>query len=297
METIKYSDLLLRLAGFDAWLTRLGLTPRPNDRIHKAFKILRKAEEASQKGRETGAYIDIQPGEWFPIIEALEAHDIFTAFQNEPSPAIGAVLKRALSGPVQPIDESPKNRDGRNIWYELALAAEWRLRGASVMVEEPDLRLTRDHITFLVACKRPAKEQSIHANIRDAIEQLQHNLDKAPQGAFGVAAISLSCIFNPGDKVFSGEVSALGDLLENELDKHRQYLRSVDDPRVCCVMFHIATPSVGGENVDLLRASYSVAQELKHPSIGSKTFREHALDMRSSPKMLNFPGPEVPIGR
>jgi len=297
METFKYSDLLLRLEGFDVWLTRLGLTPRPNDRIHEAFKILRKAEEASRKGRETQTYIDIQPKDWFPIIEALEAHDVFTAFQNEPSPAIGAALRRALSGPIQPIDESPKNRDGRNIWFELALAAEWRLRGASVVVEEPDLRLTRGNITFLVACKRPAKEQSIHANIRDAIEQLQHNLDKTPQGTFGVAAISLGCVFNPGDKVFSGELNALGDLLENQVDKHRRYLRSVDDPRICCAMFHIATPSVGREKVDLLRASYSVAQELKHPSIGSKTFRDHALDMRSSPKTLRAPGTEVPIER
>jgi hypothetical protein len=38
-------ELLQRLEGFDAWLTSLGLTPRPNDRIHEAFKILRKAEE------------------------------------------------------------------------------------------------------------------------------------------------------------------------------------------------------------------------------------------------------------
>jgi hypothetical protein len=284
MEAFKYSDLLLRLAGFDAWLTGLGLTLHPNDRIHEAIKTLHRAEEASRKGRETGVYIDIQPRDWFPIIEALEAHDVFTAFQNDPSPAIAAALKRALSGPIHPINESPKNSDGRNIWYELALAAEWRLRGASVIVEEPDLRLTRNSITFLVACKRPAKEQSIHANIRDAIEQLQQTLDKTPHGAFGVPAISLTCVFNPGDKVFSGEMKALGKLLENELDKHRRYLRSVDDPRICCVVFHVATPCVGGEIVDLARATYSVAQELKHSSIGSRTFREHALDMRSSPR-------------
>ena len=154
MEKFKYSDLLRRLEGFDAWLIGMGLTPRPNDRVHEAIKILRKADEASRKGHETGIYSDIQPGDWFPIIEALEAHDVFTAFQNEPSPAIAAELKRALSGPIQPVDENPKNRDGRNIWFELALAAEWKLRGASVCIEEPDLRLVRDGIAFLVACKR-----------------------------------------------------------------------------------------------------------------------------------------------
>jgi len=284
MEAFKYSDLLHRLEGFDTWLTGMGLTPRPNDRIHEAIKILRRAKEASRKGHETGIYIDIRPQDWFPIIEALEAHDVLTAFHNEPSPAIAGALKRGLSGPTQPIDENPKNRDGRNIWFELALAAEWRLRGASVMLDEPDLRLTRDSITFLVACKRPANEQSIHVNICAAIKQLQRNLDKTPAGAFGVAAISLSCVFNRGDKVFSGEMNALGKLLNDEFSKHVPYLLSINDPRICCVMFHVVTPSVGGEVVDLMRASHTVAWDLDYPSVGSKTFREHAADMCNSPK-------------
>jgi len=284
MDTFRYSDLLLRLEGFDPWLSSLGITPHPNDRIHAAFKILRKAEEVSRRGRETGVYTNIQAGDWFPIVESLEACDVFSAFQTEPSPAITAALKRALSGPAHPIGESPKNRDGRNIWYELALGAQWKLRGARVVVAEPDLQLIKDGITFLVACKRPAKEQSIHANIRDAVEQLQDNLDKVPQGAFGVAAINTSCVFNRGDKVFSGNLNTLGTLLEKELDKHRRYLLSVHDPRICCVMFDVATPSVGGQNVDLLRASYTVAQELKYPSIGSKTFRAHLRDIGSQHK-------------
>ncbi len=147
-----------------------------------------------------------------------------------------------------------------------------------------DLQLIRDGITFLVACKRPANEHSIHANIHDAIEQLQENFNNAPPGAFGIAAINISCVFNSGNQVFSGDMKALGNLLEKELDKHKGYLVSVDDPRICCVMFDVATPSVGGQNVDLVRASYSVAQELKHPSIGSKTFKEHARDMGSRTK-------------
>lgn len=192
-------------------------------------------------------------------------------------------MKRALSGPLHPLDENPKNRDGRNVWFELALAAEWRLRRASVSLEEPDLHLTRDGIPFLVACKRPATTGSINANLRDAIQQLRRNLDIPPTPRYGVAAISLSCVFNPGDKVFSGDINGLGNLLENELEKQRPYLRSVDDARICCVLFHATTPGVGND-VDLVRASYSAAQEL-HPSIGSKTFEAHGRDMRSNPRM------------
>lgn len=285
MERFRYSDLLSRLEGFDPWLTGSGLTPHPNDRIHEAFKILRKAEAASRRGRETGTYIDIRPRDWFPIVEALEAHDVFSAFRNDSSPAVAIALKRALSGPIQPIDENQKNRDGRNVWFELALAAEWRLRGATVSIEEPDLCLTRDNITYLVACKRPASEGSIQANIHGAIKQLQRNLEKTPGAPFGVAAISLTCAFNPGDKVFSGDTNALRELLEDELDKRRSYLSLVDDQRICCVIFHLATPSLGGGDVDLLRVSFTAAQELK-PSVGSKIFEKHVRDMQSTPKQL-----------
>lgn len=65
-----------RIPGFDPWLTSLGLKSRLNDRIHAAFSVLRKAEEVSRNGHEKGVYSDVQTGDWFPLIEALEAHDV-----------------------------------------------------------------------------------------------------------------------------------------------------------------------------------------------------------------------------
>jgi hypothetical protein len=285
MQRLTYSELLNRLDDFDAWLCSLGVKLRPNDRLHEAFKVLRRAEDASRKGRETGIYIDISPGDWFPIVEALEAHDVFAAFQNDPSPAIAAALNRALSGPIQPIDENPKNRDGRNIWFELTLAAEWKLRGASVSLGEPDLCLTRGGLTFLVACKRPAHEKSIQTNMRDAVRQLQRNLGKTPDNVFGVAAISLSCVLNDGNQVFSGEMNALGGLLENELNKCEPYLRTVHHPKICAVILHVATPGLGGSEVDLVRASFTVGRDLT-PSLGSRIFGQHPRDMGSKPKQF-----------
>jgi hypothetical protein len=105
-----------------------------------------------------------------------------------------------------------------------------------------------------------------------------------PSGTFGVAAISLNCIFNPGDKVFSGEMNSLKHLFDAEFAKREPYLLSLNDPRICCVLFHVATPSLGGEEVDLLRASHTHAWDLDRPSSGSETFREHAQDMGSTPR-------------
>ena len=137
-------------------------------------------------------------------------------------------MKRALSGPLQPINEKQNNREGRNIWFELSLAAEWRLRGASVCLDEPDLRLTRDGITILVACKRPATAESVEDTLRGAIRQLRRNLDISPSDTFGVAAISLSSAFNPGDKVSREIYRAWGSLsTENSTATDRICHRSV----------------------------------------------------------------------
>jgi hypothetical protein len=42
---------------------------------------------------------------------------------------------------------------------------------------------------------------------------------------------------------------------------------------------------LGGENVDLVRASFLAAQELT-PSLGSKIFERHAHQMANTPKQL-----------
>jgi hypothetical protein len=285
MEKLKYSDILHRLEGFDPWLISLGLTPRSNDRLHEAFKFLRKADELSRRGHETGQYADILPQDWFPVVEALEAHDVFAAFHNAPSSAIAPALKRALSGPLQPIEENRKNVDGRNIWFELALAAEWRLRGADVRLEEPDLCLTKDGVTFLIACKRPGSNNSIQSNLEDALKQLRNNLDSRRDNSFGVAAISLSRVFNAGDQVFVGDTKGLRDHLVNWLDENISYFSTFDDPRICCILFHVATPGLGGDEVDLVRSSFTAAIELT-PSSGSKIFEQHAHDMETSPKQF-----------
>jgi hypothetical protein len=285
MERLKYSDILRRLEGFDQWLVRLGLTPRPNDRIHEAIRFLRNAEELSKKGKETGHYADIHPKDWFPVVDALEAHDVFAAFQDDPSPTVALSLQRALSGPSQPILENSRNGDGRNVWFELALAAEWKLRGANVRLDEPDLCLIKDQVTFLIACKRPASGNSIQNNIEDAIKQLRRNLSSAKDKSFGVAAISISRIFNAGDQVFNGDMEGLRNHFNNWIDSNMPYFATISDPRICCILFHLATPALGDEQVDLARASFAAAVELI-PSLGSKIFEQHVHEMRDTPKQL-----------
>ena len=283
MQGIPYSEILRGLEGFDVWLKNQGITAQPNDRIHEALTVLLEADEASRRGRETGNYTNIDPKDWFSMVEALEAHDVFLAFRDNPTPAFTAELKRALSGPEHPSLETTKNRDGRNVWYQLALAAEWKLRGAEVEVEEPDLRLYREGFTFLLACKRPAKDHSVRANIRGASWQLQQALSSTPINTYGVVAINLTCVLNPGDKILVGDPNGLGGIVESYVEKHLKDLKSVDDQRICCAMFDAATPSNGVQTVDMIRAYYAIGKEL-HPSAASEAFIRHSIEIRDHPE-------------
>lgn len=282
MQTFQYRKLLESVEGFDKWLLSLGLTPRSDDRIHRAFAVLRMADEAIRKGRETGEYASIKPEHLFPLVEALEAHDIFNAFEKDSSKALSDSLKRALSGPYQPVDEkSEASRDARNVWFELALAAEWKLLGATVHLAEPDLQLIRDGATFLVACKRPANEHSVRANIRSAISQLRDNLSSASDGVFGVIAISLSRVLNPGTKLWRGDIEQLGHHVYSKMIQYDAHWQSASvDPRICAILFHAATPSTFGEKVDVTRASYTVARPLKQISSGTKIFEEYMREIK-----------------
>jgi len=202
MNTTKFSEILGTLENLDAWLASLGIKPN-TDRVHHTVAVVRQAHEGWQRLRETGQASKIGNIDdyYFGLVEALEFCDIFRAFQNEDPRSLGPKLDRGLSGPHRPADETAKNSDGRNIMFELALAADLRLQGADVSIGDPDIRLTISGQRFLVECKRPFREESIRANVRGAAAQLETHL-KADPDAAGIIAISVSRVLNEGNKLF-----------------------------------------------------------------------------------------------
>ena len=280
MARYRYEEILKRLEGLDQWLSEMGVKAVANDRVHQALDVMRMAEAASRRGRETGEYTNINSRDLFPIIEALEVFEVFCAFEKEKSRPLSETLRRALSGPAHPIHENTQNRDGRNMWFELALAAEWRSRGAQVELGEPDLHLSWEDKRFLVACKRPYREESIRANVRTAISQLNENLKSESKDSFGVIAISLSKVLNPGDKVLDGGPEALDSILARLLEEHKSDWHSAEtDSRICAVLFHAVTPADTGNDVDISRVTYTLATEVKEITDGTKAFAEFAREI------------------
>ena len=252
---VRYAELLRDLEGLDDWLVDLGIPPQQTDRTHRSINVLERAElaYASQSDAETAG---ISKSEYlFSLTEAFELRDVYLAFRNHPPEQLRERIARALSGPILPENETEKNRDGRNVMFELALGAEWTLCGGTVQLVEPDLLLRMPNQIYLIACKRPERESSVRASIRDAARQLRSALGTSGN-ALGVIAISFSRILNPGKRFFAGTFEDLSNLLNQLMLKHRQSWQTTDfHPRNVAILFHCHTPADWGEGLFRLSAS------------------------------------------
>ena len=265
VKTTKFSEILDALKSLDGWLASLGIKSK-TDRIHHAIEIVEKANKGWKNLRESNEPTKIGRVDdyYFGLVEALEFSDIFRAFENEDSKLIAPKLARALSGPLCPADETPRNSDGRNSMFELGFAAQLRLRGAEVYLGEPDIAVILSKRRFLIECKRPFREESISANVRGAAEQLKVHLE-ADSAAGGILALSATRILNPGTKLFVVPTEAarerLGDRVEQLMREKEHAWKKYDfHPRVAAVCFHVSTPGVIEDRDLFTMMSYVVAR-------------------------------------
>ena len=262
MEKLSFVEILDCLEGLDAWLQNIGIKPK-NDRIHQAIRIVSELNDKWKASKREGHALP--PGDYgkerFALIEALEWGDILKAFDKEPAKKIKPKIERALGGPSSIEDEYQKedssNTVGRNTQFELALAAEWRLRGLQVDIGEPDCTLNLEGATFFMECKRPFREHSIRANVRGAGSQLRNKLDGNLRAA-GIIAISVSRILNPGTRIFwtptEEESHHLGDRAESMMHENEQcWRRAKLHDRIVAVLFHTSTPGIVGDQDVLCR--------------------------------------------
>jgi hypothetical protein len=251
---LKYSDILGDLVGFDGWLRALDVPVRSMDRVHYAVRKLEKAQQAFLDGTEAAAGVS-KSDYLFALTEALELRDVYRAFKDDLSHQLRDRLTRALSGPPLPEAETTKNRDGRNVMFELALGTEWALLGGKVDFVEPDLALKMPLRNYLIACKRPQSDHGIRAAVKDAAAQLRVALARTGEDHFGIIAISLSRILNRGHVYFAGNYEQLSNLLNALMAIHCSSWRTTDfHPRNIVVLFYAHTPANWGEGLYRLSA-------------------------------------------
>lgn len=282
---VSQDEILDRLRKLDDWLESLGISPRPNDRLHRGIEALRDAAAATRRQQETGLITPM----WAmrdPIIgvsEAMEFWRIYEAFKEEPNEVIAERLKRALSGHPDPRKETSENSDGRNVTFELALAADWRMNGLDISLQEPDLILKTQLFNFYVACKRPSSRHAIRSNIRSAKDQINKSLTNAGPNSYGVVAISTSRLV---DEAKGGVLEAQNmagtnlivqlqrKMLERESIVRNGRIRvDMSDSHVCAVVFHLSMPMLVDEHFILVGAylAYETGTQVEPHDVLHKT--------------------------
>ncbi len=203
------ANSLQLLDQLESWLSGLGM--QKYDRIHEAIDVVREHHKKFLALKSQGLPADSNEtlGDApFAVrtfvnanLDVTEFLDIFEAFSDESPDRIVPKLERASSGPFMPVVETKQNSDARNMQFELALAAEWRLNGLNVSIGEPDFTLSVGATNYIIECKRPFREESVRANIRAAKNQLSTRLD-SNENLFGAVAISVSRIVAPATHTF-----------------------------------------------------------------------------------------------
>ena len=258
-----HNSLLGDLANLDSWLLSMGVPARSTDRIHQLVRLLKELNP-----RNVGPALRITREErrlyMYSLAELVEFHQIFTWMNKEDPRVLGPKLIRALSGSVDPLEESVTNSVGRNTMFELSLASEWRRAGLHVAIGEPDLQINLGQQEFLVECKRPFDWTGVVRGLKDAGRQLKRNGAQAKPGAAkGVIAISLSRIIAGGEQVFladsMADKSKLQQIIEGDLaaNRWRWWSGIRFDQSIAAVLFHLSLPADVGQGDHFALLSFS----------------------------------------
>jgi hypothetical protein len=247
--SLSHISLVESFDKLDDWLSSKEVHTRGTDRIHQLLEIVR-AYNPRVLGQVVQMTREEQRRYMFALAELLEFHQIAVWLRDESPAILGPKLDRALSGSVDPAEETLKNNDGRNAMFELSLAAEWRREGLNVEIGEPDIKLTVGSQLFLVECKRPFTWPGFVSCLRHAKRQLRENGASPATGApKGVIAVSLNRVISAGQQILLAESLAdktkVGEIIDRELEANRRrwYDTVQFNESIAAVACHLTMPA------------------------------------------------------
>jgi hypothetical protein len=259
-EIVSPEELSSCLANTLSWLSDLGIPSKHGDRVNVAFETAQRLDRFVSKYKTTGQMPDENPPDAQALVEALEFCDIYRAFNDaQVENALIQKLSIISSGPAELLSENLRNSSARNVMFELAIAAEWKRKGLNVSVGDPDLRLDLEDAAFLVECKRPFRDHSARANIKDAAKQISAYFTKEEPREFGIIAISLSRILNPGNIASFAPLELRRQAVDEEIVRlrrlHPEWRRVEFHPRTAALLFNARMPWLGKGKVDYVSVS------------------------------------------
>lgn len=225
IPTKSYEDIFERYSDAIKWMIDVGVqigTGRTShyEKIVGYWKDSYKTASA-EEGKK------IFPDFVSSMFEIHDFMDVYEAFQNVPPDRLTSIvhkLNKAVNGPINAMEETPKSTTARNFLFEAVVAAKANNPSngiQAILHAESDTGISIEGKKIWVECKRISTPDNIESNIRGASKQLESILKKkVGSGHRGIVALDVSKIVNPKDQIFvSNNDSELLESVDQMMDK------------------------------------------------------------------------------
>jgi len=208
VEITAYRDLLARMDAIDTWLCSRGLNHQ-TDRVRRNTADVAELTEVFEAGRLDdfikNAGDDRRRELMWSLADSMEFVDSVESLRQQGCEIPDDVMQKALDGPADPLDESGTSNVGRNTMFEIALAGRFARAGLQpTLGQEPDIHLEFNDRKIFIQCKRAFSANAVPRLLKEAARQLKRDLGEScsPRDC-GIIAISVSRLFNSGDKLLA----------------------------------------------------------------------------------------------
>lgn len=205
IQTESFELVSSNYAAAIAWMAGLGIQLQ-HGRTQYYDKVLQHWKDAYQTApAEEGKrlYPDF-------VSAMFEIHDfvrVYTAFKDVPAAELTHIvhkLRRAVTGPIHRIDETPASTAARNFLFEAATMAVGHqpALGLNALLDAPDAGFAFQARSVWIECKRIGSVTAIEENVRKASRQLTGPLSGPGLGHRGLVALDVSKVINCGDSIY-----------------------------------------------------------------------------------------------
>jgi hypothetical protein len=243
------AEFLAELDDVLSWASHQGVSSQ--SRFHIYRKNIEWLRTHDSEGERPGVHAQIvEEGRLTEILstmtESIELVETIPALRRLNVAIPVKLLKKAFSGPADMFREDDASNGARNAMFELSVAAMAARRGLTPTLSNtnPDVSFEFEGRCVKVECKRVISVNRIMERLKEGVKQLEKSAQRAASDV-GVVAISISKLFNPGDRflVSDSPYDDLSQQLQDELKSNEQQLGRMHRHSVSAFIFYISSAS------------------------------------------------------
>jgi hypothetical protein len=241
-----YAEMLDQIKALEAWLIAVAQDPY-NTRLSKYKHDISILADPAKLANLRSHFSEPElRGLFFTFTEIHELSTIFSTLNAQHEHVLKDRFLEAITGPASSVMEKPSNSSNRprNLQFELLLMAH--LAGAGFPIVDTrlsDIQTSFMDRTIIIECKRPQREKSIHAAIKDGVQQLQRRHSGNQLKSIPVLALSLTKVITEGHIMLRAPdarsaLEALSGAIHQIIEPHVPYFHAQARNSVAGILVH-----------------------------------------------------------